>query len=445
MRTIFGILLVVALAGIGHADPNGPASSAAATARERPTGTTPFAVDVYRARRAHLMSLLKKGVAAVLSAPEKGTEEKEESLDFFYLTGLWDEPDAALMLIPENPPDEREQLLLPPARPESDRWSGYRAILPNLAVEQRIGFRHVRPFGAFGYFLAMEAQQRKQLDYLGGNVVGYEGEVPKMLDIYGKTSARQLGLKIEDMHLLLGKMRMVKEPRELEKIQRATDITVAGHLESWKRVHPGMHEWELKQIVEDTFRKGGARTLSYPSIVGGGPDGCVLHYPDDDRVIEDGELVLIDAGAEYDHYATDVTRTFPANGHFTAEQRRIYDTVLAAQNAALAKVRPGVTWVELQRAAEKVMIDAGYYDYFIHGVGHHVGLYVHDLGSWAQLEPIAEGSVITVEPGIYIPEKKLGIRIEDTILVTKAGAKLLSGALPRTADEIEKVMKAAKK
>ncbi|HEX4457035.1 MAG TPA: M24 family metallopeptidase, partial [Polyangia bacterium] len=253
------------------------------------------------------------------------------------------------------------------------------------------------------------------------------------------------GVKIEDMHQLLGKMRMVKEPREVEKIQRATDITVAGHLEAWKRVHPGMREWELKQIIEDAFRRGGARTLAYPSIVGGGPDGCVLHYPDDDRVIEDGELVLVDAGAEFDHYATDVTRTFPANGRFTPEQRKIYDTVLAAQNAALAKVRPGVKWVELQRAAEKVITDAGYYDYFIHGVGHHVGLYVHDLGSWAQPEPIAEGSVITVEPGIYIPEKKIGVRIEDTVLVTKAGPKLLSGALPRTADEIEKVMKAAKK
>ena len=268
MRTIFGIALVIGLAGIGHADPNGT-SSVTSTARERPTGTTPFAVDVYRARRARLMSLMKKGVAGVLSAPEKNTEEKDESYDFFYLTGLWDEPDAALILIPENPPDEREQLLLPSARPESDRWSGYRAIMPNLAVEQRIGFRHVRPFGAFGYFLSLEAQQRKQLDYLGGNVVGYDGEVPRMLDIYGKTSARLLGVKIEDMHQLLGHMRMVKEPRELEKIQRATDITVAGHLESWKRVRPGMHEWELKQIVEDAFRKGGARTLSYPSIVGG--------------------------------------------------------------------------------------------------------------------------------------------------------------------------------
>jgi len=165
----------------------------------------------------------------------------------------------------------------------------------------------------------------------------------------------------------------------------------------------------------------------------------VLHYPDDDRVIEDGELVLIDAGAEYDHYATDVTRTFPASGKFTPEQRRIYDLVLAAQSAALAKVRPGVTWHELHRAAAKVIADGGYYEYFIHGVGHHVGLEVHDISA-LQYEPIAEGSVITIEPGIYIPEKKIGVRIEDTVLVTKSVPKLLSGALPREADEIERVM-----
>jgi Xaa-Pro aminopeptidase len=200
-----------------------------------------------------------------------------------------------------------------------------------------------------------------------------------------------------------------------------------------------MREWELKQIVEDKFRQGGARRLSYPSIVGGGPDGCVLHYPDDDRAVEDGELVLIDAGAEYDHYATDVTRTFPVSGKFTPEQRRVYDTVLKAQNAALAKVRPGVTWRELQNAANKVMADAGYYEYFIHGIGHHVGLEVHDLEA-LRYEPIAEGSVITIEPGIYMPEKKIGVRIEDTLVVTKSGPKLLSAALPRDPDEIERLM-----
>lgn len=420
------------------AEPSAPPSDD----RERPAGTTPFGPDVYRARRAKLMSLLKKGVGVLLSATPKDHLDAGQDTNFMYLTGLWDERDAGLVLSPANAPDRRETLFLAPARPERDRVSGYRAILPNRAVEQRVGFDNVRRIDSLGWVLAMQAQQHHLLQYFG-DPLPWDADLPKISEIYEKTAKRVIGTKTEDAHLLLGRMRMVKEPRELEKIQRATDITVAGHLEAMKRVRPGMHEWELKQIVEDTFRKGGARRLSYPSIVGAGADGCVLHYPDDDRVIADGDLVLIDAGAEFDHYATDVTRTFPASGHFTPEQRRIYDTVLAAQNAALAKVRPGVTWHELHKAAEKVIAEAGYYEYFIHGVGHHVGLEVHDIMAMSD-EPIAEGSVITIEPGIYIPEKHTGVRIEDTILVTKSGPKLLSAALPRDAAEIERTMARAR-
>jgi Xaa-Pro aminopeptidase len=428
------LLLALVAASAVHADP-----TSAADVRERPTAPTPFGPDVYRARRARLMSLLKKGVAVVASAG-RGDPEDAQDPNFLYLTGLANERDAAVLLAPENAPDERETLYLAAARPERDRWSGYRALLPSRAVETRVGFDRIRRTDSLGFELAMQAMLHKQLQYFG-TPVPYDMETPRTLDMYEKTAKRGLGVKIEDAHLVLGRLRMVKEPRELEKIQRATDITVAGHLAAWHGVHPGMHEWELKQLVEDTFRKGGARRLSYPSIVGGGPDGCVLHYPDDDRVIGDGELVLIDAGAEFDRYATDVTRTFPASGKFTPEQRKIYEVVLKAQNAAIAKIRPGVTWSELQHAAEKVISEAGYYEYFIHGVGHHVGLEVHDLGPWTNYEPILEGSVITIEPGIYIPEERLGVRIEDTILVTRSGGKLLSGALPRDPDDIERAMR----
>jgi Xaa-Pro aminopeptidase len=147
---------------------------------------------------------------------------------------------------------------------------------------------------------------------------------------------------------MLAKMRLIKEPREIEKIAKATEISVAGHLEAMRRVRPGMREWDLKQILEDAFRKGGARNLAYGSIVGAGPDGCVLHYPRDDRTIQDGELVLIDAGAEFDHYASDVTRTFPANGKFTPEQRKIYEVVLRAQQSAIDRIRPRATGHRLQ-------------------------------------------------------------------------------------------------
>jgi Xaa-Pro aminopeptidase len=436
MMTRVSLLLVaVAIApGLAGAEP------AASDARLRPTDPTPFAPEVYRARRTKLMQLMKNGVGMLLSTLGNGSEEAEQRPDFFYLTGLWDERDAAVLLVPENVPEEREQLFLASVRPERDRWTGYRALLPSRAVEKRVGFTHIERAERLGAELAQQVQRHKQLHYFGG-ALPWDAETPRELEIYEKTAKHAIGAKLEDAHLLLGRMRMVKEPRELEKIQRATDITVAGHLEAWRHARPGMREWELKQIMEDAFRKNGARHLAYPSIVGGGPDGCVLHYPNDDRVIENGELVLIDAGAEFDHYATDVTRTFPVSGHFTPEQRKIYETVLRAQEAALAKVRPGVTFGELERAAQKVLSDAGYYEYFIHHIGHHVGLEVHDLGNWWREEPIAEGSVITVEPGIYIPEKQIGVRIEDTLVVTKAGPKLLSGALPRTVDEIERAMK----
>jgi Xaa-Pro aminopeptidase len=417
----------------------GRAPVTASDTRERPLGTEPFDPDVYRARRAHLMGLMKKGVGVILSAKDGDRQDP----DFLYLTGLAGERKAALLLAPEDTPDEREALLLAPAQPESDRVSGYRALLPNRALEARVGFEHITRSGALGWALSVRAQQYHELHYFGP-AVPFDEDPPHILEIYEKTLKRTVGAKLVGSQQLLGRMREVKEPRELDKITRATDITVTGHLEAMRRVRPGMHEWEVKQIVEDAFRRGGARHLAYPSIVGAGPDGCVLHYVDDDRTIGGDDLVLIDAGAEFDHYATDVTRTFPASGHFTAEQRHIYEVVLRAQNAALAKVRPGVTFVELQKAAQKVIADAGLYDYFIHGIGHHVGLEVHDLGAWSYREPIAEGSVITVEPGIYIPAKKLGVRIEDTVVVTRSGPRLLSGALPRDPDEIERLMAQAR-
>jgi Xaa-Pro aminopeptidase len=409
--------------------------------REQPAGTEPFPAEVYRARREKLAKQLGKGVALVLSANRDELERmSHQSPDFAYLTGLADETDAALLLSPAEKSSRREVLLLGPNNPEADRWTGYRAMLPNLALEKKLGFARLDRASLLGHWLRSLLQQHHDLHYFGP-IAGYKDEVPRQLDLAQKATARVPGSKVVDSQAALGRMRAVKEPRELDKIAHATDITVAGHLAAMRAVKPGMREWDLKRVLEDELMKKGARKLSYESIVGGGPDGCVLHYVRDDRVIGDGELVLIDAAAEFDHYATDVTRTFPASGKFSPEQRKIYEVVLAAQKAAIAKVRPGATWDEVREAAQKVIADAGYYDYFIHNIGHHVGLEVHDLDAWAYFEPLAEGNVITVEPGIYIPAKKLGIRIEDTIVVTRSGAKLLSGALPREVDEIEKLMK----
>ena len=417
------------------------ATSAQTDNRDQPLGTEPWGPEVFRARRNHLMSQMKTGVGLVLAADRVDHEgDARQDANFLYLTGLPDEAGAVLLLSPQE--TKKEALYLQASIPERERWTGYRASLPNRALESRIGFeviRRVDPVGsgALGATLSYRVHRWHEMHFFGPGV-GYASELPKVLDIYSKTSARVPGARVVDSVGMIAKMRMIKEPREIEKISKATDIAVLGHLEAMRRVRPGMREWDLKQIVEDTFRKNGSRRLAYGSIVGAGPDGCVLHYPRDDRAIQDGELVLIDAGAEFDHYASDVTRTFPANGKFSPEQRRVYEAVLRAQQAAMDKIRPGVTWDELSDTASKVLADAGYYDYYIHSLGHPVGLEVHD----ANLPdvPLAEGMVITMEPGVYMPEKRIGIRIEDMILVTKNGYKNLSEKLPRTPDAIEKLM-----
>ena len=409
--------------------------------RELPLGTEPWGPDVFRARRAQLMSQMKGGVGLLLSADRIDyPAESRQDANFLYLTGLSDEAGAVVLVSPQEA--KREVLYLSSAVPERDRWTGYRAMLPNRALEARIGFETIRRLdpvgsGALGATLSYRAHRWHDLHFFGP-LVGYASDLPKVLDIYSKTTARVPGARTIDSTELVARMRMIKEPREIEKIARATDIAVLGHVEAMKRVRPGMREWELKQILEDTFRRNGSRRNAYGSIVGAGADGCVLHYPRDDRTIQDGELVLIDAGAEFDHYASGVTRTFPANGKFTPEQRQVYDAVLRAQQAAMDKIRPGVTWDELSDIASRVLADAGYYDYFIHGLGHPVGLEVHDINLPAL--PLAEGMVITMEPGVYIPSKGIGVRIEDMILVTKTGYKNLSERLPRTAEAVERLM-----
>src|SRR5712692_5948855 len=412
--------------------------------RDLPFGTEPWGPDVFRARRARLMAQMKTGVGLVLAADRIDDEGgARQDPNFLYLTGLPQESGAVLLLSPEE--TKKEVLYLRTVDAERDRWTGYRAALPNRALEVRTGFemiRRIKPFasGSLESTLSYRVHRWHDMHFFGP-LVGFESEVPKALDIYNKTAGRVPGAHVKDSVAMLAKMRMIKEPREIEKITKATDIAVAGHLEAMRRVRPGMREWDLKQILEHTFQKGGARHLAYPSIVGAGPDGCVLHNPNDDRVIQGGELVLIDAGAEFDRYASDITRTFPANGKFTHEQRAIYQVVLRAQQAAIDRIRPGVTWEELQDVASKVIADAGYYDYYIHSLGHPVGLAVHDV-NLPEL-PLAEGMVITMEPGIYMPGKNIGVRIEDMILVTKTGARVLSEKLPRDPDAIEKLMAAS--
>jgi Xaa-Pro aminopeptidase len=242
-------------------------------------------------------------------------------------------------------------------------------------------------------------------------------------------------------------MRAVKDADEIARLRRAVDISVAGHIAAMRAARPGMYEYELEAALEAGFRRNGADRLGYPSIVGSGPNTTTLHYDVNRRRTENGDLVVIDAAAEWGQYTADVTRTFPVNGKFTPRQKAIYDLVLAAQQAAFDAVRPGITLRELDGIARRYMHDhsgtlcgertCDDREYFNHGLGHPIGMDVHDVGISRPLEP---GMVITLEPGIYLQAEKLGVRIEDDVLVTAKGGEWLSAGAPRTTDGIERVM-----
>jgi Xaa-Pro aminopeptidase len=252
----------------------------------------------------------------------------------------------------------------------------------------------------------------------------------------------------------VGELRQIKSPGEIALLTKAIELSIDAHFEAMRMMRPGVHEYEVAARMEYVHKRGGSEVEGYAPIVGSGFYSTVLHYNEVGKRIEDGEVIVLDVGASYSGYSADITRTLPASGKFTPRQREIYEIVLGAQNAVLAALKPGMTMGgdgpnSLGRIAREYINSHGkdmngqpLGQYFIHGLGHHIGLNVHDPGPPRPLEP---GMVITIEPGIYIPEEKLGVRIEDDVLITETGYKLLTARLPRTIEEIEKVMAEARK
>jgi Xaa-Pro aminopeptidase len=241
---------------------------------------------------------------------------------------------------------------------------------------------------------------------------------------------------------LLAGLREAHSPEELALMERAIAITRSGHEAVAKGTVPGVSERDVQTQLEYAFFSNGATGLSYSSIVGSGPNGAVLHWDQNSRLLKDGDLVVVDAAAEYGRYAADVTRTYPVSGHFNEEQAKVYRAVYQAQEDIMAAIHPGVTMSDLQHAAEVSLRRSGYLKYFIHGFGHFVGLDVHDAGL-AEL-PIAVGAVFTVEPGIYLPDQGFGVRIEDEVLITPTGYRLLTADFPRKLEDVEAWVKKAR-
>jgi Xaa-Pro aminopeptidase len=407
-----------------------------------PKGT--LGPDVYRRRRQTLLEKFKSGAALVVN--ELSFEDDRQGMDFYYLTGI-DEAGAALLLEPNAPPPPfhltaRERLFLATLDSEGERTHGARAELPSNALEVSTGIASLSRARALPAALVDACVHRGGLTYLGGFLAEPRPK-PKTMDFYAKALERTYGCKVNDMNGTLARMREVKEPGELALMRKAIAYTAAGHAAALKAVHPGAREFEVKDAVEEAFRRAGARHLAYSSIVGSGTNSTFLHYPKDDRTMKAGELLLIDAAAEAEYYAADVTRTLPVSGTFSPEQRAVYEVVLRAQAAGIAAAKAGVRVADIDRATRQVIQDAGYYDYYIHGCCHFVGLEVHDAGDYDA--PLPAGAVLTVEPGIYLPQRGFGVRIEDEILITASGAELLTGAIPREPAEIERLMAAGRR
>ncbi|WP_421847778.1 aminopeptidase P N-terminal domain-containing protein [Novosphingobium sp.] len=405
-----------------------------------PAGTFPFAPEVFRERRRKLMDAIGGGIAVVYGAERPAFDGPlsppfTQDGDFAWLTGIVDEPGAILILAPAER-TVREYLLLPPREPESERWEVERLPL-GAYIQRRTGFAKVYRTSALGSIVTSLAERSKTLHFLGP-IASTTAPVPKALELYGQIAARVPGTSIDDSSQILPAMRCVKEPREIEQMRKAAVATARGHIAAMKQVRPGWTEGQLQDVVEAAFREGGGTGLAYGSIVGTGRNAASLHYSGRTGVIAPGDLILIDAAASVGGYACDVTRTFPASGKFTPKQRDDYALVLAAHEAALAKLKAGAYYEDLSEAAKDVFRKAGRIDDFTHGLSHFVGLDVHDAGDLSK--PLPTGAVITIEPGLYVQAANYGIRIEDIYLVTSAGAERLSAGVPRTIAEIEAAM-----
>ena len=372
--------------------------------------------------------------------------------DFYYLTG-YSEPDAALVLIPDSAAAKTsgaptEILYLPPRDPREAIWGGAHLGPNDPGVAEKTGFQAVRPFAELRGDLAALAKTNPKFYALLPK--GPENGYPQ-LHIWHDwlKDALPPQSEIEDAQSILTEMRMVKSPGEVELLQKAVDASVDAQLAAMKMMKPGLMEYQVGAKMEEIHKWEGCSREAYAPIVGAGFFSTVLHYDALDNQIKDGDVVVMDVAGEYGGYDADITRTVPANGKFTARQREIYDIVLGAQNAAIAAVKPGVFMYGGPGSLHTIAAD--YINthgkdkdgkplgkYFVHGLGHGLGLNVHDPTDFRQ--PLKAGMTITIEPGIYIRDENLGVRIEDDVLVTGDGHRVMTEKLARNADEVEKVM-----
>lgn len=399
-------------------------------------------VGEYQARRKKISSTLRDSVGLVFAGsgapPLRG--EWFPDMDFRYLTGIDNEPGAVVLFDPSNPnPKRRTILFLTPVNPEMEVWDGYRDHI-SQELRDRYGFDTVMRTLALPRFLTEAARRTKKLALLHPTPA-YTQPLTPDLEVFQKVAARMPGCSISDRSDSITNLRLIKSPAEIKQITAAIKATHIGLSRLFAKLKPGVNERDLHNALVGGFAEAGSVRNAFDPIVGSGHNATVLHYKANNAATKDGDLIVVDSGAEIHGYASDITRTVPVNGKFTSEQAKLYNIVLKSQLAAIKAVKPGATMAQVDEASRKVIREAGYGDQYLHGVGHHLGLETHDPSPDVKLKP---GMVVTIEPGIYLQEKSIGIRIEDDILVTESGNRNLSTMIPKAVNEIEAAIKAAK-
>jgi len=420
----------------------------------------------YRARRVALAEKIKSGVVVLFAATEAEGPNAlygfRQDDNFFYLTG-WKEPGAAIVIAPAGAVSPVaplhpyiEILFLPQRNNTQERWTGPKLGPENDDAARITGFDRVERLDKLRDELERLVSKPRATVYSDLPAYGETSPDPGPLDWLRRSNAFPNYVAFLDVKPMLAELRVKKDAGELERIRKATDASIAAHFSAMHAMKPGMTEREISALMQYEFMKRGCERPAYSPIVGSGLNSTVLHYSEDSGPIENGDVVVMDVAGEYSMYASDITRTLPANGKFTARQREIYDIVLGAQQAAINAFQAGKSTIGRSSPDSLYKVAYDYIDthgkdragrplgrYFIHGLSHYVGLNVHDVGDGSV--PLGPGAVFTIEPGIYIPEEKLGVRIEDILYVDAEGKLInLTAKLPHTAEDVEKEMAAGR-
>jgi len=388
--------------------------------------------------------------------------------NFYYLSG-YEEPES-LILIRPNQDKERFVIFCRDRDPLREQWDGFRT--GQEGVIQDYGADAAYSINSIDEIMPKLLEGTKNIYFSMSAPCGVDAKISSWVEDIRKNtrSGAEPPQNLLSLDSILHEMRLIKESDEMDLMKKAANITTEAHIRAMQSVRPGMYEYQLEAEYLYAFNKNGARSPAYNSIVGGGNNSCILHYVENNAELKDGDLVLVDAGCEYQYYASDVTRTFPVNGKFSPEQKEIYSIVLEAHKQSMEQAKPGNKWnlmheksvevivegllsIGLLQGSRDEIIDKGEYSkFYMHRIGHWLGMDVHDVGSYKQdgdWRPLEEGMVMTVEPGIYILDsmegvddkwKGIGVRIEDDIAITESGFEILTPDVPRTIEEVEQTV-----